>query len=359
MARTISVMLLVAVGVMGCENEPVKHHKKPAAATPTAPPGVEIDSAKMALYQPLPDSAPASGPPASDDLVSLGRQLYFDARLSKGQDLACSTCHDLEKSGADGTDFSLGHGKKKLLRNTPSVLDAAVETMLFWDGRAETIEAATRDTLLDAAMMGQPGEARIVETLKSIPAYADAFKKAFPEAADPVTLDGTVKAIGAFSRKLMTPTRWDKFAKGDKTALTDDEKKGFLKFVEVGCPTCHTGPDVGGNMLQKLGKEKPWPNQADKGRSGVTKSPSDDMMFKVSSLRNVERTAPYFHDATGKTLEEAIKTMATHQLAKDLGDEDVKSIAAFLKTLTGDLPADLAKKPEPFASTPKTPKPAK
>lgn len=357
MTRTISAMLLLALGSVSCDNEPVKHHKKPAAPPP-APAGVEIDSAKLALYQPLPDSAPASGPPASDDVVSLGRQLYFDARLSKGQDLACNTCHDLEKSGADGADFSVGHGKKKLSRNTPSILDAAVETMLFWDGRADSLEAAARATLLDPAVMGQTGEARIIETLKSIPGYVDAFKKAFPDAPEPVTLDDTVKAIGAYTRKLLTPTRWDKFSKGDKSAITDDEKKGFLKFVEVGCPTCHTGPDVGGFMLQKLGKEKPWPNQADKGRSGVTKSPSDDMMFKVSSLRNVERTAPYFHDATGKTLEEAIKTMGTHQLAKDIGEEDVKSIALWLKTLTGDLPADLSKKPEPFASTPKTPKPS-
>src|SRR4051812_38776860 len=102
MTRTISVMLLFALGSVGCENEPVKHHKKPI--TPAAPTGIEIDSAKMALYQPLPDSAPASGPPASEELVSLGRQLYFDARLSKAQDLACSNCHDLEKSGADGMD---------------------------------------------------------------------------------------------------------------------------------------------------------------------------------------------------------------------------------------------------------------
>jgi cytochrome c peroxidase len=358
MTRTISVMLVFALGAMACENEPVKHHKRPEAPPP-APTGVEIDSAKMALYQALPETAPASGPPASDELVSLGRQLYFDVRLSKGHDLACSTCHDLDKSGADGTDFSTGHGKKKLSRNTPSTLDAAVQTMLFWDGRADSVEIATRDTLLDPVMMGQPAEARIVDTLKSIPPYVDAFKKAFPDTPEPVTLDATVKAIGAFTRKLLTPSRWDKFAKGDKSAITDDEKKGFLKFVEVGCPTCHTGSGIGGLMLQKLGKEKPWPNQADKGRSLVTKSPSDDMMFKVSSLRNVERTAPYFHDATGKTLEEAIKTMASHQLAKELGDDDVKSIALWLKTLTGDLPPDLAKKPEPFPSGPKTPKPAK
>jgi cytochrome c peroxidase len=165
-----------------------------------------------------------------------------------------------------------------------------------------------------------------------------------------------VNAIAAFTRTLLTPGSWDQFLKGEQTALTDDQKKGFTKFVDVGCPTCHVGPLVGATMFQKLGKEKPWPDQSDKGRSAVTKSPSDDMMFKVSSLRNVEHTAPYFHDASAKTLEEAVKTMATYQLAKDLSDDDVKSITAWLKTLTGTVPEGIAVKPPEYPSTAKTPK---
>jgi cytochrome c peroxidase len=207
--------------------------------------------------------------------------------------------------------------------------------------------------------MAEPDGKHVVDMLKSMPGYVDAFKKAFADDADAVTFDNVGKAVGAFTRKLVTPSKWDQFSKGTDTALTDDEKKGFLKFVEVGCPTCHVGPLVGGTMFQKLGKEKPWPNQKDKGRSTVTKSPSDDMMFRVAQLRNIEHTAPYFHDASAKTLEEAIKTMANYQLAKELSDDDVKSIATWLKTLSATPPPALVAKPELPASTPKTPKPDK
>jgi cytochrome c peroxidase len=355
MTKSSIALLGLLSAIPGCENEPVKHRPKPHVESPPAAAGVEVDSAKLSIYAALPESAAAKNNPLTDEKVALGRMLYFDARLSKSGELACATCHDLDKAGADGKDFSIGAGKKALARNTPTVLNAAVAPNQFWDGRSETVEDAAKAMLLDPTVMAST-EARVADTLKSMPEYAEAFKKAFPDVPDPVTLDGASKAIGAFTRKLVTPSRWDKFIGGDKTAITDDEKKGFLKFVDVGCPTCHVGALVGATMFQKLGKEKPWPNQADKGRSAITKSPSDDMMFRVSQLRNVEYT--YFHDASGKTLEEAVKTMATYQLAKELSDEDVKSVTAFLKTLSGQLvaAADFGKKPALPASTPKTPK---
>jgi cytochrome c peroxidase len=358
LTKSRATILTLALAAAGCEQEPVHHTQKHVAPETAAPAGFQVDSAKLSLYAVLPDKADSSANLSSDEKVSLGHQLFDDPRLSSGQDLACSTCHDPTKAGADGTDFSVGHGKKKLGRNTPTVFNSALATSEFWDGRSETVEDATRAILLDPAVMATT-EQRLLDTLKSIPQYVDAFKKAYPDATDPVTLAGVTNALAAYTRKLLTPSRWDKFMKGDKTAITDDEKKGFTKFVDVGCPTCHVGPLVGATMFQKLGKEKPWPNQSDKGRAAVTKSPSDDMMFKVMSLRNVEHTAPYFHDATGKSLEEAVKTMASYQLAKDLPDDDVKAIVVWLKTLSGDLPADLAKKPELFPSSAKTPKPDK
>lgn len=354
-SRYASLALLVPLSCISCQQEPVKHTKHIVANTPPAPTGVVVDSAKLSLFAALPEKAPASNNLPSDEKIALGRVLYHDARLSKGHDVSCNSCHDLAKYGVDGTDFSLGTGKKKQARNTPTLFNAALETTQFWDGRFETTEEATRSMLLDPAVMGGVDK-RIVDTLKSIPEYVDAFKKAYPDAAEPVTIDGAVNAIAAFTRTLLTPGPWDKFLKGEQTALTDDQKKGFTKFVDVGCPTCHVGALVGATMFQKLGKEKPWPDQSDKGRSLVTKSPSDDMMFKVSSLRNVEHTAPYFHDASAKTLEEAVKTMATYQLAKDLSDDDVKSIAGWLKTLSGTVPEGVATKPPEYASTAKTPK---
>ena len=353
--RYLSLALLVPLSCVGCQNEPVKHTKHVAANTPAAPTGVVVDSAKLSLFAALPDKAPASNNLPSDEKIALGRVLYHDARLSKGHDVSCNSCHDLSKVGVDGTDYSLGDGKKKQARNTPTIYNAALGATQYWDGHFETIEEATRSMLVDPAVMAG-ADKRIVDTLKSIPEYVDAFKKAYPDATDPVTLDGTVNAIAAFTRTLLTPAPWDQFLKGEQSALTDDQKKGFTKFVDVGCPTCHVGPLVGATMFQKLGKEKPWPNQSDKGRSTVTKSPSDDMMFKVASLRNVEHTAPYFHDASAKTLEEAVKTMAALQLAKDLSEDDVKSIAGWLKTLSGTVPEGMEAKPPEYPSTAKTPK---
>jgi cytochrome c peroxidase len=161
-----------------------------------------------------------------------------------------------------------------------------------------------------------------------------------------VTLDNVAKAIGAFERKLVTPSKWDKFLGGDKTSLTEDEKKGFLKFVDTGCIACHTGPLVGGMMHHLVGLAKPWPNQSDTGRAEVTKAPSDRMMFKASPLRNVEHTAPCFHDASAKTLEEAVTMMGAYQLNRELSDDDVHAIVAWFDALSGPIPADYVKKPD-------------
>jgi cytochrome c peroxidase len=165
------------------------------------------------------------------------------------------------------------------------------------------------------------------------------------------------KAIGAFERKLVTPSRWDKFLKGDQAALTDEEKAGFNTFMNAGCQTCHSGTLLGGNLYQKLGVMKPYPDASDPGRAGVTKNDAEKMMFKVPSLRNIEKTGPYFHNGKVGALEQAIGQMADYQTGKPLTPSDVKAIAAFLKTLTGAIPADYIKEPALPKSTPKTPKP--
>ena len=155
----------------------------------------------------------------------------------------------------------------------------------------------------------------------------------------------------------MTPSRWDKFQKGDKKALTNREKAGFKKFVSSGCTACHSGALLGGHMFQKLGLIKPWPNLKDTGRMKVTKKEAHKYFFKVPSLRNIDKTAPYMHDGSVKTLEQAVVMMARHQLGRELKKEDVSLIVAFLKTLTGPLPTAYIKKPALPASGPQTPKP--
>jgi cytochrome c peroxidase len=337
---------------------------RPPAAHPAAPstppvPTVKVDQSTLAQFAPLPKAPDWKSSPESKAKVDLGRQLFHDKRLSKAQDTSCSTCHGLATFGMDGKDFSPGFGGKTADRNTPSVYDAALEMSQFWDGRAENVEAAVTAVMKDPVLMGAPDDARVTGTLKSMPEYVDAFKRAFPAAEDAVTLPNVAAATGAFLRTLLTPSKWDHFLEGDKTALTNDEKTGFNKFVEVGCVQCHVGPLVGGTMYQILGKVKPWPNLADKGRSRATNSAGDDMMFKVPSLRNVSRTGPYFHDASAKTLPEAVKLMGTHQLGKELTDADAKSIVDWLDTLSADAASLDSTLPELPASTVKTPKPLK
>jgi cytochrome c peroxidase len=190
-----------------------------------------------------------------------------------------------------------------------------------------------------------------------MPEYVEAFKGAFPEDKDPVTYDNMGKAIGAFERKLATPSRWDKFLRGDPIALTAAEKTGFNTFVEVGCQTCHVGRYVGGNLYQRLGVAKPWPDATDPGRQKVTRSEADRLVFKVPSLRNIEKTGPYYHNGKVATLQEAVSKMAEYQLGKSLSPAQLDSITVWLKSLTGELPAELIKEPVLPKSTARTPKP--
>jgi cytochrome c peroxidase len=172
-----------------------------------------------------------------------------------------------------------------------------------------------------------------------------------------VTYDNVAKAIGAFERKLVTPCRWDKYLGGDEQALNDVEKRGAAEFVAAGCAACHSGVLVGGGMYQKVGLVKPWPNQKDLGRFNVTKSEADKLQFKVPSLRNIARTAPYFHDGSVASLEQAIRMMGEHQLGKQLTGEQVRVIAAWLGALSGDLPQALVAEPALPPSSPSTPAP--
>jgi cytochrome c peroxidase len=257
----------------------------------------------------------------------------------------------------DNEPTSDGHKGQKGDRNSPTVYNAAGHFVQFWDGRAANVEEQAKGPVLNPVEMAMPGEKQVVAVLKSMPDYVAAFKKAFPEDKDPVTYDNMAKAIGAFERKLVTPARWDKFLGGDQTALTDEEKTGFNAFVAAGCQTCHAGTLLGGNLYQKLGAAKPYPDASDPGRAKVTKADSDKMFFKVPSLRNVEKTGPYFHNGKLTTLDQAVTHMAEYQLGKQLAEADIKSILIFLNALTGEIPSEYIKEPALPKSTEKTPKP--
>jgi cytochrome c peroxidase len=184
---------------------------------------------------------------------------------------------------------------------------------------------------------------RLVATLNSMPQYVVLFKKAFPNDNSPVTFDNTAKAIEAFEATLLTPnSRFDKYLKGDAGALNAQEKEGLKLFMEKGCAGCHNGVNVGGSGYFPFGVvERPGADilpPGDKGRFMVTKTASDEYVFKVPSLRNIELTPPYFHSGKVWSLREAVSVMGSAQLGIALTDSEIDTITAFLKTLTGDQP---------------------
>jgi cytochrome c peroxidase len=355
LALTVIVAALSCSACKGKELAP-----SPAASASTTARvarAVDLDATELAAFAPLPSVMASDANPLTETKIALGRQLYYDARFSKNQEISCNTCHDLARYGVDGEAFSTGHGKQKGGRNGPSVYNAAGHVAQFWDGRAPDVEKQALGPVLNPVEMATKDDKAVVAVLRSIPEYVTELAKAFPEDKNAVSFDNFGKAIGAFERKLVTPGRWDKYLKGDKTALSAAEKQGARTFIATGCTACHNGAYVGGATFQKLGAVRPWPNQKDQGRFEVTKKDSDRMVFKVPSLRNVAKTGPYFHDASAKTLREAIVAMASHQLGKELSDADVTSISAFLEALTGEIPTSYVKTPELPKSTPATPKP--
>lgn len=314
----------------------------------------------LALFNPpLGKNIPNEANKGTKAKVDLGRQLYYDKRLSKNHDIACNSCHMLDKFGVDGDATSVGHKGQRGGRSAPTVYHAAGHIAQFWDGRAKDVEEQAKGPILNPIEMAMPNEEAVLKVVNSMPEYVAAFKKAFPKDKDAVTYDNLGKAIGAFERGLVTPSKFDKFAAGDRNALKDAEKQGFKDFVTIGCATCHKGTYFGGDSYQKLGLVKAWPKakSKDQGRFEVTKKEEDRMKFKVPSLRNIAKTGPYFHDGSAKKLPEAIRLMGRHQLGRELTADQVKSIATFLRSLTGRINKKYTAEPELPASTDATPKP--
>jgi len=317
---------------------------------------VEVNEGAVKLFAPLPAVMEASANPVTDAKVALGRMLYYDPRLSASQQISCNTCHALDVYGAEQKPVSTGHKNQKGKRNAPTVYNAAGHFAQFWDGRAPTVEEQAKGPITNPIEMAMPSNVAALHVVKSMPEYVALFQSAFPNDKDPVTYDNIGRAIGAFERKLVTPSRWDGFLEGNQSALTDEEKAGFNTFAATGCQYCHYGTYIGGNSFQKLGVVKPWVNQSDEGLYQLTKDENDKMVFKVPSLRNIEKTAPYFHDGSVATLEQAIRNMALHQRGMNLTDAQVKSIVAWMDALTGPLPSSYIEEPGLPKSTAETPR---
>lgn len=310
-----------------------------------------LSSAAMAL-EVLPAKVPVpKDNPMSAAKVSLGKQLFFDPRLSSSGAVSCNSCHNVMLGGDDNRPNSVGIEGKTGTRSAPTVWNAAFQSVQFWDGRAPTLEEQAKGPLINSLEMGNTDHPQVVNRVKVIPGYIDQFKKVFG-GADPVTIDNIAKAIASYERTLVTPNSpHDRYMKGDKKAMSPAALRGMAKFQSVGCVSCHSGPNFSGPQLPVgQGFFMKFPTFAgseyderfhlsdDLGRYEATKNDADKHMFRVPTLRNIALTAPYFHNGAVKTLPDAVRVMAKTQLNKTLSDEEVSDLVAFLSSLTGQAP---------------------
>jgi cytochrome c peroxidase len=294
--------------------------------------------------KPLPAAMPGSEGD-TPELVELGRKLFFERDISLTKTQSCNDCHPLDdgRAGADNLPTSPGAKGISGTRNSPTVLNAGFHVAQFWDGRAPDLVAQAKGPLLNPIEMAMRSEEEVVSRLEARDDYRRAFERAFPGQAHPVTLDHLARAIAAFERTLVTPSRFDRYLRGDVHALTWTEQRGLQRFVETGCVDCHNGPTVGGRMLRKLGIHHAYENQSDPGRYGVTEREEDRFVFKVGMLRNVTLTAPYFSDGQVASLPEAVRLMAWLQLGQALKPPEVAEIVRFLAALEAEQPLDIAR----------------
>ncbi|MEX2590726.1 MAG: cytochrome-c peroxidase [Chitinophagales bacterium] len=303
------------------------------------------------LYGNLPLKAENPNNKITDEKVELGRLLYFDKRLSKDGTVSCNSCHNLETFGVDNLPTSPGVGGTLGPRNSPTVFNAALHKSQFWDGRAKDVEEQAGMPILNPIEMAIPSEEFLIERLSQIPLYKEKFSEAFPEEESAINYENLKKAIAVFERLMITPSSFDEYLAGDSSALTLKQKKGMMTFSLVGCTTCHAGRLLGGELLQKFGVYYSYwdytgSKNIDEGLFEVTKNETEKYIFKVPSLRNVAKTAPYFHDGSVDTLEKAVQIMAITQLDVKLSDSEVENIVAFLNALTSDIPDELKEVPE-------------
>ncbi len=356
-----SMSLLLSLSQCSKSEPSAPQKAEPAAPAPLS--AAALQTRAKSLFAPLPAQMESPKHPLTPDKVELGHKLYFDTRLSRGQELSCASCHDLNGYGVDTRPEaiergrSFGHRKQLGERNSPSTYNAALHFVQFWDGRAADVEEQAKGPILNPVEMTMADEKSVIGVLESIPGYAPLFAAAFPDQKPALTYDTMAQAIGAYERTLTTPSRFDTFLKGDANALGPKELEGLQTFLDSGCFACHQGVGIGGGMYQKLGLIKPYPTK-DLGRGALTHQEADNYLFKVPSLRNVAKTAPYFHDGSVATLPEAVRLMALHQTASgELPEAKVASIVVFLESLTGDVPTDKIAKPELPPNGPRTPAP--
>lgn len=300
------------------------------AAQDTAEPRPQV---VQGVFATIPDVVPEpEDNPSTPEKILLGQMLYFEPRLSSSGIISCHTCHNLSLGGTDRLPTSLGHNFQTGGRNAPTVLNAAFFDLQFWDARATGLEEQAEGPIQASVEMNQPADIA-VERIASIQGYLPYFEAAFPGEENPLTFENIVRAIAAFERTLITPNDGlDRYLRGETDALSEDARRGMEIVVQVGCVACHNGAMLStGNLMR-------FNHGDDVGRATVTGEDTDEYLFRVATWRNISLTAPYFHDGSAETLDEAIRTMASVQLNRELTDDEVYYILAFLNSLVGEMP---------------------
>lgn len=355
--NAVFASVLFALGLVACSDKPAPEPK--IDTTSSAPVAENVSSEDRALLQkaqeifkPLPTAEERKNLLLlSDAHIALGHRLYFDERLSKNGNQSCNSCHDLAKAGVDNLPTSPGSVAGKFgTRNSPTVLNAGLQSSQFWDGRAKDLGEQAKGPLINPVEMALKDHGEVEQIVQSVPEYAQAFANAFTDKK--VSIDNIATAIASFEEMLLTPSAWDNYLKGDINALNAQQRAGLKKFIDHGCVACHTGVNLGGDTFQKFGLVKGpyWEftgsTLKDEGRFEATGVESDKYAFRVSGLRNIANTAPYFHDGSIDTLEQAIDIMAKTQLGVELSQTDIQDITAFLKSTSGQLPEIYQKAPQ-------------
>jgi cytochrome c peroxidase len=275
--------------------------------------------------------------------VRLGRILFHDTLLSGDNTVSCASCHSLDRGGADGRATAMGIRGQLGPINSPTVLNSRFHIAQFWDGRADDLREQAAGPVANPGEMGSTWDS-VVSSVRQDAQYPAMFAASY---ADGVTAINIRDAIATYEETLVTPSRVDRWLKGDEQALNTEERAGAELFVTQGCVTCHQGVAFGGTSFQRIGALRNYftlrntpMTEADNGRFNHTHNESDRHFFKVPTLRNIALTAPYFHDGSQTTLAGAVRTMASVQLGRDLTDVQVNHLVAFLTALTGELPAD-------------------
>jgi len=300
-------------------------------------------------FEPLPATMASGDQPLMPERVALGRRLFFDKRLSLDGSVSCETCHLPGLHGTDGQARSTGVQGRANARNAPTVLNAALQFKAHWDGGRDSVEDQATKALIGPASFGNPDYPSVVAKMKAL-GYLEEFKKAFPDDIDPIRPENWGQAIGTYERTLVTPSPFDDYLKGNLQSLSEDARRGLKVFMEIGCAGCHDGVALGGNHFRKFGLFGDYwtatgQSGNDEGRFGITKDANDRYQFKVSGLRNVATTPPYFHDGSVDDLGQAVRIMGKLQLGRDLTPDQVRDVVTFLESLTGPIPKNFGGEP--------------